>query len=66
MVTVVVFEFSVMRRQPLRRALCAIQIFINFVENTQSIHDCAQTKRYHVLFINWGTMHEYRSTRTMG
>ncbi|TQP19098.1 histidine kinase, partial [Vibrio cholerae] len=25
MVTVVVFEFSVMRRQPLRRALCALE-----------------------------------------
>ncbi|TNZ67367.1 hypothetical protein CGK43_22985 [Vibrio parahaemolyticus] len=54
------------RRSHLNAALCAIQIFINLVENTQNIHDCAQTKSYHVLFINWGAMHEYRSTRTMG
>ncbi|EGQ8325308.1 hypothetical protein GTW22_18110 [Vibrio cholerae] len=30
MVTVVVFEFSVMRCQPLRRALCASSIFKNY------------------------------------
>ncbi len=55
-----------MRHSPLNAALCAIQIFINLVENTQNIHDCAKTKSYHVLFINVGKMHEYRATRTMG
>ncbi|EGQ9854626.1 acetyltransferase [Vibrio cholerae] len=30
MVTVVVFEFSVMRCQPLRRALCALEVIWRF------------------------------------
>ncbi len=56
----------VVRHSPLNAALCAIQIFINSVENTQNIHDCAKSKSYHVLFINLGEMYEYRATRTMG